>query len=79
MLPESLPDQHERKIRIISGSHPFAPSLNSGQVNRELFSNSLVFLDDLLCQIVLISDFIDLMKLSLNPIYMLFLIHNNVL
>ncbi len=35
----------------MSGSHPFAPSLNSGQANGELFSNLLVFLDDLLCRI----------------------------
>jgi hypothetical protein len=45
-------DQHERKIRIMSGSHPFALSLNSRQVNGELFSSLSVFLDDLLCQIV---------------------------
>ena len=77
-LPNGNPPETEKysyKIKWMENHH----HVRLSRVNRELFSTALVFLDDLLCQVVLISDFIDLVKLSLNPIYMFFLIHNNVL
>src|SRR5215510_6579689 len=43
------------------------------------FPGLLVLLDNLLCQVILISDFINLMKLCFDPIDVFLLIHNNVL